>query len=108
MSTSKQSKAKAAAKTSTATKVEKPVIEKTNEVTANNRGYAYLKNLKNAPDFAKLKKGDFNYSDDKKSMSINCNKDTQDVGNMLRRGYLHIGANRKATITFPNNTIKVA
>ena len=72
----------------------------TQTIKANNRGYAYLNKLEGAPDFSEVKTAEFDYGPegDKKVITVRLNKGEDDCGNMLRRGYVHIGADREATV----------
>jgi hypothetical protein len=76
-------------------------------VKANSRGYAFLGKVKGAPDFSKIKTAEIDY-DDNGNCVAKLGKGNVDAGQMLRRGYLHIGPNKTKKITFGKNLIKVS
>ncbi len=72
-----------------------PKKENANTIQANSRGYAYLGKLENCPDLSKVKKAEFAQDEKTGVYNVKLNKG-DDCGNMLRRGYLHIGGVRTA------------
>jgi hypothetical protein len=78
-----------------------PVKEPVTTVKANDRGYAFLGRITGAPEsFKGIKKAV--RTDSETQTVLECGKG-EDCGNMLRRGYLHIGKNAKAEVVFGSN-----
>lgn len=97
-----------AKKTNTSEKTAAVKTEKIdNTIQANSRGYALLKKIQGCPNLSEIKNAEFEYSEDGKEITVRLDKG-EDAGQMLRRGYLHIGANRKAKVTFSGKTVKIA
>jgi hypothetical protein len=77
-----------------------------NQVKANSRGYAFLGKIEGCPDLSKVKVADIDYADNG-TVTAHLGRGKVDAGQMLRRGYLHIGANETKKVTFSKNLIKV-
>lgn len=95
-------------KTATEQTAAAPAAEKVEEVVttvkANNRGYAFLGRVTGHPDFKSIKCGT---RTDTASETVIALGGKEDVGNMLRRGYLHIGKSAKAEVKFTADGIQV-
>ena len=80
-----------------------------NTIQANSRGYAYLGKVEGCPDLSTVKTAEFTL-DEKVTgkIAVALGKTKDDCGNMLRRGYIHVGkANLKVSVKFNKNNIAV-
>ena len=84
--------------------VETKVAEPITSVKANSRGYAFLGRVTGAPDFKEIKHGSRVDSESNTVIELG---GKEDCGNMLRRGYLHIGKSAKAEVKFTDKHITV-
>jgi len=83
--------------------------ESNNTIKANSRGYAYLGKVEGCPDLSTVKTAEF-VLDEKTTgkIAVALNKTKDDCGNMLRRGYIHVGkANLKVKVKFSKSGIAV-
>lgn len=85
-------------------KAEVKAVEPITTVKANSRGYAFLGKVTGHPDFKAIKTGTRTDSANDTVIALG---GKEDVGNMFRRGYLHIGKSAKAEVKFTESGIQV-